>query len=95
MDSSDDSKPGPKTPTFTHSTPFGRGYTGQTLFAVQAGIPTEVALTQACEVLAGTAATLCEMAEICPVEYRPLARSAIYQLEVATALVESSVPTSL
>jgi hypothetical protein len=62
----------------------------QTL-AVQAPITIEAALLQACAELCGAAATAYEVADNATLEFRPLGRSVLTQIQSARALVEAAL----
>lgn len=59
--------------------------------AVQAPITIEAALLQACAELSGATATAYEAADNATLEFRPLGRSVITQIQSATALIEASL----
>ena len=61
------------------------------LFAVRPDIKVEDALVLASEYLSCAAATAYETADNITLEFRPLARSVLHQIEAARALVEASV----
>jgi hypothetical protein len=61
------------------------------LFSVKPGVGVEDALLTASEYLAYAAATAYEVADNCTLEFRPLARSVVQQLEAARALIEVSI----
>ncbi|WP_349971162.1 DUF6124 family protein [Pseudomonas caspiana] len=61
------------------------------LFTVKPDIKIEDALVLASEYLSCAAATAYETADNSTLEFRPLARSVVHQIEAARALVEASV----
>ena len=61
------------------------------LFSVKPGVRVEDALLTAAEYLACAAATAYEVADNSTLEFRPLARSVVHQLEAARALIEVSI----
>ncbi|WPO97604.1 DUF3077 domain-containing protein [Pseudomonas sp. HR96] len=75
----------------TQAIPFGRGPNGEMLFVVQPGIPIDTALTHASELLDCVGAVVYESASNASEEFRPLARSAVYQLEAIRALLLASL----
>ncbi len=80
----------PETP-LTKATPFCVNLGNLSLFRVQPEIRVEEALVLASEYLACAAATAYESADNSPVEFRPLARAVVHQIEAAKALVEASL----
>ena len=58
------------------------------LFSVKPGVRVEDALLTASEYLACAAATAYEVADNSSLEFRPLARSVVHQLDAARALIE-------
>jgi hypothetical protein len=61
------------------------------LFTVKPNVTVEEALVLASEYLSCAAATAYETADNSTLEFRPLARSVVHQIEAARALVEASV----
>ncbi|MEQ7919908.1 hypothetical protein ABQX22_12005 [Xanthomonas sp. WHRI 1810A] len=61
------------------------------LFSVKPGVRVEDALLTASEYLACAAATAYEVADNSALEFRPLARSVVHQLNAARALIEVSI----
>ena len=61
------------------------------LFSVKPGVRVEDALLTASEYLACAAATAYEVADNSSLEFRPLARSVVHQLDAARALIEVSI----
>lgn len=61
------------------------------LFSVKPGVRVEDALLTASEYLACAVATAYEVADNCTLEFRPLARSVVHQLDAARALIEVSI----
>ncbi|OUM72080.1 hypothetical protein AUC60_20015 [Pseudomonas caspiana] len=61
------------------------------MFTVKPDIKIEDALVLASEYLSCAAATAYETADNSTLEFRPLARSVVHQIEAARALVEASV----
>jgi hypothetical protein len=61
------------------------------LFSVKPGVRVEEALLTAYEYLACAAATAYEVADNSALEFRPLARSVVHQLDAARALIEVSI----
>lgn len=68
-------------PNFQHPNPF----------SVNPNVSVEHALLTASEYLACAAATAYEVADNSTLEFRPLARSVVHQLDAARALVEASL----
>jgi hypothetical protein len=61
------------------------------LFTVKPNVRIEDALVLASEYLSCAAATAYETADNSSIEFRPLARSVVHQIEAARALIEASV----
>jgi len=61
------------------------------LFTVKPNVRVEDALVLASEYLSCAAATAYETADNSSIEFRPLARSVVHQIEAARALIEASV----
>lgn len=61
------------------------------LFTVKPNVRIEEALVLASEYLSCAAATAYETADNSSIEFRPLARSVVHQIEAARALIEASV----
>jgi hypothetical protein len=61
------------------------------LFTVKPNVRIEDALVLASEYLSCAAATAYETADNSSIEFRPLARSVVHQIEAARALIEASM----
>lgn len=61
------------------------------LFTVKPNVRIEEALVLASEYLSCAAATAYETADNSTIEFRPLARSVVHQIEAARALIEASM----
>ncbi|WP_407312466.1 DUF6124 family protein [Pseudomonas sp. nanlin1] len=81
----------PHPPYLTQHQPFGYNLGDNPLFNVREGFRVDEALEQACEHLSCAAATAYETADNIALEFRPLARAVVHQIEVARALVEASI----
>lgn len=79
------------TPHPPSATPFSINLGNLSLYRVQPEIRVEDALILASEYLTCAAATAYESADNCTLEFRPLARAVIHQIEAAKALVEASI----
>jgi hypothetical protein len=60
-------------------------------FSVNPDVSVEHALLTASDYLTCAAATAYEVADNSPLEFRPLARSVVHQLDAARALLEASI----
>jgi hypothetical protein len=78
--------------THTSSSPFTNTNLGNlSLFTVKPNVRIEDALVLASEYLSCAAATAYETADNSSIEFRPLARSVVHQIEAARALIEASM----
>jgi hypothetical protein len=78
--------------THTSSSPLTNTNLGNlSLFTVKPNVRIEDALVLASEYLSCAAATAYETADNSSIEFRPLARSVVHQIEAARALIEASV----
>lgn len=80
----------PQTPT-SPTTCTNSNLGDLSLFSVKPGVRVEEALLTASEYLACAAATAYEVADNSALEFRPLARSVVHQLDAARALIEVSI----
>ncbi|SEQ70210.1 Protein of unknown function [Pseudomonas sp. NFACC02] len=85
------STPHPPEIPVTKATPFRVNLGNLSLFRVQPEIRVDDALALASEYLSCAAATAYEAADNSPLEFRPLARAVVHQIEAAKALVEASI----
>ena len=85
------STPHPPQCPVTHATSFGVSLGSPDVFRVQPEVRVEDALVLASEYLTCAIATAYEAADNSSVEFRPLARAVVHQIEAAKALVEASV----
>ncbi|MFJ3482614.1 DUF6124 family protein [Pseudomonas sp. NPDC090202] len=85
------STPHPPANPVTQTSAFSVNLGNLSLFRVQPEVRVEDALVLASEYLACAAATAYESADNAALEFRPLARAVVYQIEAAKALVEASI----
>ena len=80
----------PETPS-KPSTSFNPNLGNLSLFTVKPGVRVEDALLSASEYLTCAAATAYEVADNSTLEFRPLARSVVHQLDAARALLDACI----
>lgn len=85
------STPHPPHTLATKQMPFGFNLGIDRLFQVKQGVAIDEALTLASEYLTCAAATAYEAADNAQLEFRPLGRAAVHQIEIAKALVDAAL----
>jgi hypothetical protein len=85
------STPHPPVPPASPSPLTNTNLGNLSLFTVKPNVRIEDALVLASEYLSCAAATAYETADNSSIEFRPLARSVVHQIEAARALIEASV----